>query len=157
MAEVSVYVAVISAAAGIVGSAVPQATSVIRDSLRDRRIRAERLAGQRSRACVGLLRTVLDLRVRVANIYDYYGDQMTEQRAEIRDCAARAEVQAIKVALLGQSTELGEAAQKLAAAAARLAAAAAESASVQLRASTTAPDFTELDKLTEVFKSLTLS
>jgi hypothetical protein len=157
MAEVSVYVAVISAAAGIAGSALPLATSVVRDGLRGRRERIEREASKRSKACVGLLRTVLDLRVRVANLHDYHGDQMPERRAEIRDCAAKAEVLAIKVSLLGQQAELGETAQRLASAGVRLAAAAAASADLQLGASTTAPDFKELDKLIEAFKSLTLS
>ncbi len=156
MADVSIYVAVISAAAGIVGATISQATTAIRDGRRAERDRKERLADARRQACVQLLRTVLDLRVRVANNQDYHGEEMAARLAGIRECAATAEVEAVSVALM-VGPELAKAAEQLASAAARLATVAAENASLQLGASTRAPHFGELDNCVTAFKALAVA
>jgi hypothetical protein len=153
MADVSIYVAVISAAAGIVGATIPQAATAIRDGRRAERDRDERFADTRRQACVQLLRTVLDLRVRVANNQDYHGEEMAARLAAIRECAATAEVEGVSVALL-VGPELATAAEQLASAAARLATVAVESASLQLGASTRAPHFGELNDCVAIFKTL---
>ena len=156
MADVSIYVAVISAAAGIVGATISQATAAIRDGRRAERDRKERLADARRQACVQLLRTVLDLRVRVANNADYHGGEMAARLAEIRECAATAEVEAVSVALM-VAPELGKVAEQLASAAARLATVATENASLQLGASTQTADFSELDDRVAAFKALAVA
>jgi hypothetical protein len=156
MADVSIYVAVISAAAGIVGATIPQAATAIRDGRRADRDRRERLADTRRQACVQLLRTVLDLRVHVANNQDYHGEEMAARLAAIRECAATAEVEAVSVALM-VGPELAKAAEQLASAAARLATVAADNASLQLGASTQAPDFGELDDSVTAFKTLAVA
>jgi hypothetical protein len=156
MADVSIYVAVISAGAALIGATVPQVATAIRDGRRAERDRKERLADTRRQACVQLLRTVLDLRVRVSNIQDYHGAEMAPRLAEIREGAATAEVEAVSVALM-VGPELAKAAEQLASAAARLATVAVENASLQLGASTQAPDFGELDDSVTAFKTLAVA
>jgi hypothetical protein len=156
MADVSIYVAVISAGAGIIGATLSQVTAAVQDGRRAERDRRDRLADARHRACVRLLRTVLNLRVRVANIQDYHGEDMAGRLAEIRECAATAEAEAVSVALM-VAPELAGMADQLASAAARLATAAIENASLQLGASTRAPDFSELDDRVAAFKALAVA
>lgn len=156
MADVSIYVAVISAGAGIIGATISQATTAIRDGRRAERDRKERLADARHQACVRLLREVLNLRVRVANNQDYHGEEMAARLAEIRECAATVEAEAVGVALM-VAPELAKMADHLALAAARLATVATENTSLQLGASTQAPDFSELDDRVAAFKALAVA
>jgi hypothetical protein len=155
MADVSIYVAVISAGAGIAGASISQVTTAIRDTRRAERDRKERLADARHQGCVQLLRTVLELRVRVANNYDYHGEEMAARLAEIRECAARAEVEAVSIALM-VPPDLARTAERLAAAAGRLATEATQNASLRLGASTRAPDFSELNDCVTAFKAQTV-
>jgi hypothetical protein len=160
MADVSVYVAVISAGAAIIGASLPQVSAIIQDSRkakRDRlqadRDRQEQAADHRRRACVQLLRTALRLRVLVMNIQDYHGTELASLLAEIRDCAASAEVEAVSVALMVPPGH-GKAAERLAEAAGRLALVAARNASLELGASVQPPDFSELDECVQRFKTM---
>lgn len=162
MTDVSVYVAVISAGAAIVGASLPQLSAIIQDgrkAKRDRRQaerdRQEQLADQRRRACVQLLRTALRLRVLVMNVQDYHGAELAPLLAEIRDCAATAEVEAVSVALMVPPGH-GKAAERLAEAAGRLALVAARNASLQLGASVQPPDFSELDECVQGFKAMAM-
>jgi hypothetical protein len=162
MADVSVYVAVISAGAAIVGASLPQLSAIVQDSRkakRDRlqaeRDRQEHLADQRRQACVQLLRTALRLRVLVVNVQDYHGAGLAPLLAEIRDCAATAEVEAVSVALMVPPGH-GKAAERLAEAAGRLAFVAACNASLQLGASVQPPDFSELDECVQGFKAMAM-
>jgi hypothetical protein len=157
MTDVSIYVAVISAAAGIVGAAVPQVSTAIRDGRRAERHRQERIAGARQQACVQLLDTVLNLRVHVADYYDYYGDEMATRLAEIRQYAANAQVEALRVGLMVPVGGLEKAAERLAEAAGRLADTAASVVGRQLGASAQAADFGELDECTAAFRALAKS
>jgi hypothetical protein len=163
MTDVSVYVAVISAGAAIIGASLPQLSAVIQDSRkakRDRlaaeRDRQEQLADQRRQACVQLLRTTLRLRVLVVNVQDYRGTELGPLLAEIRECAAAAEVEAVSVALM-LSPSQGKAAERLAEAAGRLALVAARNASLELGASVQPPDFSELDECVQGFKAMAMA
>jgi hypothetical protein len=157
MADVSVYVAVISAAAGIVGATIPQASAAIRDGRRAERDRQERIAGARQEACVQLLDTVLNLRVHVADFYDYHGDEMAKRLAEIRQCAANAQVEALRIGLMVPAGGLDKAAERLAEAAGRLADTAAGVIGRHLGASAQTADFGELDESTAAFRALAKS
>lgn len=154
MADVSIYVAVISGATGVIGASVPQAVTAIRESRRAERDHRERQAAARRQACVDLLRTVLGLRASVANFHDHHGADMAGRLAEIRDRAAAAEVEAAVIALVFQSGELAKAAGRLAEAAGHLVTAAEQNASLDLGVSTGAPDFEELTKRVEIFRVL---
>jgi hypothetical protein len=146
MADVSIYVAVISAAAGIVGATVPQASTAIREARRAERDRQDRLSEERRQAYVQLLRTVLDLRVLVANSHEHHGGEMAARLAEMRQFAADARVTAAGIELMVQAPPaLGDTAERLAQAADRLAEAVAENASLP-------PDFRELDECIRAFK-----
>src|SRR5262245_15517265 len=154
MADVSVYVAVISAAAGIIGATTPQAITAIRDGRRAERHRQERIARARQEACVQLLDTVLNLRVHVADYYDSRGDQMTALLADIRQCAANAQVEALRLGLMVGVGDLDKAAERLVQAAGRLADAAEAVVGRNLGAPAQPADFGELDECTAVFRVL---
>jgi hypothetical protein len=162
MTDVSVYVAVISAGAAIIGASLPQVSAIIqdgrkakRDRLQAERDRQEQVADQRRRACVQLLRTALRLRVLVMNVQDYHGTELASLLAEIRDCAATAEVEAVSVALMVPPGH-GKAAEQLAEAAGRLAFVVARNASLELGASVQPPDFSELDECVQGFKAMAM-
>jgi hypothetical protein len=163
MADVSVYVAIISAGAAIIGASLPQLSVIIQDSRkakRDRqqaeRDRQEQIADRRRQACVQLLRTALRLRVLVVNVQDYHGAALAPLLAEIRECAATAEVEAVSVALMVPPGH-GKAAERLAEAAGRLALVAARNASLELGASVQPPDFSELDERVQEFKAMAMA
>ena len=151
MVDVSVYVAVISAAAGIIGATTPQAITVFRDGRRADRDRRERIAGARQEACVQLLDTVLKLRVHVADYCDHPGNEKASRLAKIRQCAANAQVEALRIGLMVAAGGLGNAAERLAEAAGRLADTAAN-----LGASAQIADFGELDQCATTFRAFAM-
>jgi hypothetical protein len=157
MADVSIYVAIIAGAAGIAGSAVPQVSTTIRDGHRAERQRQERIARARQEACVQLLETVLNLRVHVADYYDSRGDQMAALLADIRQYAANAQVEALRLGLMVGVGDLDKAAERLVQAAGRLADAAEGVAGRHLGAPAQAADFGELDECTAAFRALAKS
>ena len=65
MADVPIYVAVITAAAGLIGALFPQASLVIREVRQAEKDRRERFATATREACVNLLQTSGELRTRV--------------------------------------------------------------------------------------------
>ncbi len=153
MADVSIYVALITAGAAVVGAAIPQVAIVARDVRQSERDRRERRVESRRQACLDLLRAVGELRTQVANNAQYHGNEMGARLAEVRKCAAAAELNAVSVALLDPD-KLAEPAEQLAAAASRLAAVAAESTNLSLGNMIHAPDFTELDETIVTFRRI---
>jgi hypothetical protein len=151
MSEVSIYVAIISASAGIVGAAVPLITSVIKEGHQADRGRRERQADALRQACLAILSAASDLRTLVANAARYQGDEMEDLLAKIRTSADAVQLQAVNAALLAPST-LGEPAQQLAEAAAQLADAATVHTDTGLKAMPSPPDLTEYDKCTKAFR-----
>ncbi len=158
-----VYAAAISAAAAITGAAVPLVTTALREERgterarqEQERARQEQLAQARHDACVQLLSTVLRLKVLVENNHQYHGPELAERLAEIRQCAADAQVEAVRVALM-VPLELADSAQRLAETAGRLADTVTAKTSLAIRGSAEAPDFNELDKGVHTFRELAMA
>jgi hypothetical protein len=123
MPEVSLYVAVITAAAGVVGAAIPQVTIVLRDVRQAERDRRDRSADALRQACLSLLGSAGSLRTQVMDAVEYRGARMGDLLTEIRRCAAEVQLHAASVELLAPKT-LAEPADQLAKAAERFAVAA---------------------------------
>jgi hypothetical protein len=152
MPDVSIYVALIAAAAGVSGAAVPN----IRDSREAKRVRRERDAAARRQACLDLLRAAGELRTRVANAADYHGDQMGARLAEIRECDAATQLHAMSVALLA-SGKLTEPTARLASAATRLVTVTARNTDLKAGEMLIKPDFTELDEKITAFRQVVVA
>jgi hypothetical protein len=146
MAEVSIYVAVITAGAGIIGAAIPQVSMVLRDARKDRRDWRDRRAGEVRQACVDLLRATSELRTQIANNRTFQGapEGMAERLEEVRQYAAAARLSATNVGLMVPE-RLAEPAERLAAAAASLADAAVRDTDLDLGRMTGEPRFQDLD------------
>jgi hypothetical protein len=156
MAEVSLYVAAITAAAGIVGATIPQVASFAHDARQAKRDRSERRAGDMRRACLDILNTAGQLRTRVGNAGQVYGGEMAARLAEIRSSAADVQLHAVSVGLLAQA-RLAEPAQRLADAAARLALGAERSTDRAAQQMVSAPSFTELDNCATAFRDAAIA
>ena len=151
MAEVSIYVAGITAAAGVAGAALPQGFILIRDARRAKRDREDRQAAQWRQACLELLGAAAELRTRVANNLHYHGSEMKERLAKIRECAAEAQLHATNVSMLDRE-QLAEPAGQLAAAANDLAETAAQKTDEGQREMTELPSFAVLDDCVKTFR-----
>lgn len=150
MSDVPLYVAAVTAAAGVGGAAIPAITVLLRDVRQAERDRRERAAGTKRQACLDLLHAAGELRARVANTIQYSGDQLAAGMAEIRDAEAAVHLQAANVALLAPQT-LAEPADQVARAASHLAATAVEDTgkrATMIRP----PDFTGLDVTVTAFR-----
>jgi hypothetical protein len=121
MADVSLYVAIVTAGAGIVGAAIPQVTTVIRDTRQAERDRRERLAQALRDVCVDLLRAAGELRTLTENIASYRGDPngMRALVADVRDHAGATRLNAARVGLEAPA-QLAERAYQVATAASNL-------------------------------------
>lgn len=138
MADVTIYVAVISASAAILGAAVTPLTTVVQARRQARRGRDEQLKDAVRQECVELIRAAWDLRTMTQNNHGYQGPDIGERLAKVRERAAETAVRAATIALLDHGP-LSAAAAGMAAAAQNIAAAAENTRSIQ------APDFTELE------------
>jgi hypothetical protein len=90
MADVPIYVAAITAAAGLIGALIPQAALVIREVRQAEKDRRERFATATRDACVNLLQTSGELRTRVENIRSYRGDE-SGMRTRVEEVLSQAE------------------------------------------------------------------
>jgi hypothetical protein len=153
MSDVPIYVAVITAGAGIIGAAIPQVSILARDVRQAERDRRERRTDAWRQACLDLLRASGELRTQVANNAEYHGDEMGARLAEVRKCAASAQLHAVSVAFLGPAT-LKEPAERLAAAANGLAEAAAQNTDLSLGNMVRTPDFAQLDEAIAAFRAI---
>ncbi len=156
MPDVSIYVAVITAGAGVAGAGIPHFAIVARDVRLAERDRRERRAAAKRQACLDLLRSAGELRMQVANAAQYHGDEMGTRLADVRKSAAAAQLHAVNVALLAPR-KLGEPAQRLAAAASRLATAAADGTDMRVQEMIRLPDFTELDENFTAFRQIAVA
>lgn len=156
MADVSIYVAVVTGAAGVLGAAIPQTAGAIRDGFRMRREHREQLDLERYEACIRLLRAVWELRVLAETMQEFPGDHMDTQLVDIRGRQATAELEAMGVARMvgAEFPELVKATQRLSEAASRFADAAGTNASRQPDSRDRAPlVFGELDECVMAFKA----
>lgn len=155
MADASVTVTLIAAAAPIVAGSIPLIVSAVRDGQRDRRGRQEQVAKEREAVCARLLRMARDLRVLVENFYEYNGEEKKARAWEIRRRAGKIRSQADQVGLMLFSLDVS--AGELADAAGSLAAWAADPESLKLKTSTHSPDFEEFDKCVRQFKAAAMT
>lgn len=142
MSDVTVYVAIVTGVFTVIGATIPQAAAVIQSNRRAEREARERYESAKCDACVDLLRSVGQMRTQIANNHDYRGNETAPLLALVRQHAADAQVQAVKVAFLG-SKPLAELATDLAKAIARLA--------VKAENTTRPPDFSDLDARVAAF------
>jgi hypothetical protein len=121
MADVPVWVAVITAAAGVIGAAIPQVAIVVRDVRQGERDRRERLATATLDACVELLRAAGELRTLSEGIRSYCGpaDGMRARIDEVRSLAEATRLNSARVST--QVPDLAEAAYRVASAGSALA------------------------------------
>jgi hypothetical protein len=121
MTDVPVYVAMITAAAGIIGAAIPQAATVIRDVRQAERDRRERSDIATHDACVALLRAAGELRTLTESIRGYRGDA-NGMRARVEEVRSRAEATRLHAASVSLQApdSLAESADAVASAASEL-------------------------------------
>jgi hypothetical protein len=150
MPQVSLYVAVITAAAAVLGAAVSPLSTAYQNSRQAVRDRAERHDTAVRRACVGLLRTARGTRVHAANTAAYHGVEMGSRLERMRELAGEAASQADEVVLLVPAG-VADSATTLASAVRRLATATQDN--VRFDASIRDPDFSELDGCIEDFSA----
>jgi hypothetical protein len=100
MADVPIYVAAITAAAGLIGALIPQAALVIREVRQDEKDRRERFATATRDACVELLRAAGELRTLAENIH-YYRGEASGMRARVEEVLNHAEATRLHAASVG--------------------------------------------------------
>ena len=86
MADVPLYVALITAGAGIAGAAIPQAGIMLNEFRRAERDRQDRSAAAAQNVCIELLRATSALCVHVENMRTYRGnaDGLRSRLEEVR-------------------------------------------------------------------------
>jgi hypothetical protein len=156
MPDVPLYVAAITAAAGVAGAAIPAITILIRDVRQAERDRRERSVEAGRQACLDLLRAASEVRTRVANAADYHGNEMGARLAEIRECDAATQLHAVSVALLAPE-KLTEPAALLADAAGGLVAVAEQNTNIDRGVMVPRPGFTELDEELKAFRRIVMA
>ena len=154
MTSVSIYVAVITAAAAIAGAAISQVTIALKEGRQAKRDRHERRETATREACEELLRAAGDLRTQLANNRSFRGDRaaMSARLEEVRRYAAATQLHAVSVGLLVPD-KLAEPADRLAVAARSLALVAANDTDLDQGWVKVDPDFTMLDACVDAFRS----
>lgn len=157
MTDVSIYVAVITAAAGVAGATISQGTTAIRESRQAKRDRQERHETATREACEKLLRATGELRNQVANNRSFRGDRaaMSARLEQVRVFAADTQLHAVSVGLLAPG-DLAEPAGSLAVAAQSLAATATHDTDLDQGWVSVDPDFTTLDTRVDAFRRAAL-
>src|SRR5258708_5298581 len=122
MTDVPIYVAVITAGAGIIGAAIPQVAGVFRDVRQAERDRRERSTDATRNACVELLRAAGELRILAENMSNYRGDA-NGMRARVDQARSQAEATRLHAASVAMRVpdKLAGPAEKVAVAASGLA------------------------------------
>lgn len=152
MPEVSIYVALITAAAAVFGAAVAPVSAAYEKSRQAVRDRAEHRERETRQACLNLLNSARDLRVQVANTAAYHGNEMGARLERLRQLEADVASHADEVELL-VPVSVAESAARLARAVSALATAAQANVRPSLEASIREPDFTDLDACIKDFRS----
>jgi len=157
MADISIYVAAISAVAGVGGATLSQYLAAFREGRQAKRDRQERQETATRKACEKLLRAASDLRTQVANNRSFRGDRvaMSARLEKVREYEAATQVNAVSVGLMAPG-QLAKPADQLAGAARSLALAAAQNTNLDEGWVPVDPDFTELDTCVDAFKKQAL-
>jgi hypothetical protein len=156
MPDVPLSVALITAAAGIGGAAIPAVTVLIRDVRQAERDRRDRSAEAMRQACLDLLQAAGELRTRVANAVGIHGKEMAGRLAGIRESAAAVRLNAVSVALLAPE-KLAQPAEELAAVASQLAAFVADNTDKRAGEVLVPPDFAALDEKVAAFRKIAVA
>lgn len=151
MPQVSLYVALITAAAGIVGAVAAQIPGIFRDIRLADKERRERNADKRVQACLDLLSAAGDLRTQVMSAAQYHGEKMGDLLAEIRKSVVTVQLQAARVELV-MTRNLAGPADQLAKAAEKFADAAVAGTDMVHKEMVRVPEAAELDSATETFR-----
>lgn len=152
MAEVSIYVAAITAAAGVAGASISQIPIFVHDFRQTKQDRRERNAGAMRQACLELLDSVGNLETEVANAGQHRGEGMGAQLATIRKYAAAVKLNAASIELLKPQV-LAAPADRLAKEAEKFAVAVVANENLNAdQMLITTPDSGELDKAVEAFR-----
>jgi len=151
MTDVSLYVAVITAAAGVAGGSIPSITNAIRDGHQAKRDQRNRQAEAERQVCLDLLAAASELRARVANAAACHGDELDARLAQIRDLEATIHVHAARIAFLTPEN-LAQPADRVADAASRLVKSAEAKVAKTAKEMVERPDFKELDDSVKDFQ-----
>jgi hypothetical protein len=113
MANVPVYVAVITGAAGIIGAGIPQASIVLRDVRQAARDRRERSIAAGQGACIDLLRAASSLATHIENLRAYRGDGhgLRLRLEEVRKYLDETQLHAASVGMLAPDQLIGGASE----------------------------------------------
>lgn len=162
MADGSIYVAVISASAAILGAAVSAVSIAYQNARQAERDRKQQLEKRQQRyekqargACLDLLRAAVDLRSQVENNEGYQGTEMRSRLAQVRQHASDAELHAVLIGTLKPDV-FAELAGKLAEEARNVAAAAAENTNLEMNIVNEVPNLDRLNHCIEAFSKKTV-
>jgi hypothetical protein len=157
MADGSIYVAVISASAAILGAAVSAVSVTYQNARQAERDRQQRREEQKQRheeearsACMDLLRAAVELRTQVENNQGYQGKEMRDRLAQVRQHASDAALHAVRIGTIEPGV-FANFADELARAARNLCVAAAENTNLEMNMSNEMPDLGELNDRIEAF------
>ena len=153
MADIPIYVAVITAGAGLLGALVPQAWIVFREIRQRERDRRDQYVAQARAACLDLLRASGLLSTHVKNMTTYRGDGdgLRNRLAEARVYLADIQLHAASVGMTAPRM-LSEPARQLAAAADSLTKSVEEVTDLNNAEMLDRPDTGPLDELISAFR-----
>jgi hypothetical protein len=151
MTDVSLSVAMITAAAGVAGGSIPSITNAIRDGRQAKRDQRNRQTEAERQVCLDLLAAASELRARVANAAACHGDELDARLAQIRDLEATIHVHAASIAFLAPEN-LAKPADRVADAASRLVKSAEGKVAKTAKEMVERPDFQELDDSVKDFQ-----
>lgn len=151
MQDVSIYVAIITAGAGLLGAGVAQLPGYARDRRQARQARQDSRDDSLRQVCIDLLGAAEELLADVANAVDYHGGEMASRVAGIRTTGATLQERALAAQLLAGG-DLASAAERLASVARAFAADAEAKADLSL-GSMRATDPAELTQAVASFRT----
>lgn len=151
MTDVPIYVAVITAGAGLFGALASLFAVAFREGRQAKRDRREREETAKRQACLDLLRVCGQIRTQVASNYEYHGTEMADRLAAVRRLAADADLYAVSVSLQAPD-RLAAPASALSAATTRLARKTADDTDLSLGSMAERPDYRELEARRDEFR-----
>lgn len=153
MPEVSIFVAVVTGGAAVLGAAVSPLSVAYQNSRQSARERRERRETEIRQACAGLLKAARDLRVQVANNHAYQGSELPSRLERVRELATEAASHTDTLLLLLMPVGVVDSAERLTAAASKQADTAEANIDASVRLSIRSPDFAELDECIKDFST----
>jgi hypothetical protein len=158
MTEIPVYVALITAGAGLLGALVPQAWIVFREIRQREHDRQDKYVSQARGACLDLLRASVALSVHVKNMNTYRGDRagLCSRLEEARGHLAEIQLYSASVGMTAPAL-LTEPAWRIAAEAESLTKSVEEVTDLDNAEMLDKPDTRSLDELISAFRDKAVS